>query len=175
MSATLRHRHELDGRFVLRDYFTDFSEQLWAARSANVSKKLEPLVSILGPKGSGKTTFFRWFVATQCTQRLVLYLNEPKSLSEVNVASVESLIFGLQALGHASDKNTSEASLQLLELVLAWPPVVDFAQFHWRWRNLSKHPLFGELLCQAIVVVDQLKREGDVFELFTGVKFPCFL
>jgi hypothetical protein len=170
LGAQSRTRYELSEQFVVRSCFETFEKMVLDAQASCNSMVILPRVSILGPKGSGKTTFFRWFVSKHCCERLVVYINEPSSLQALNKTCVKSLIFGLQALG---PDNT--AASQLLEKVLKWSTDITFDMFHTNWGNLVEMPDFKLLLEGAIIVVDQLKREGDVFDLFAGLQFNCSL
>lgn len=63
----------------------------------------------------------------------------------------------------------------MLEEVRAWPEDTTFDAFNTKWVNLVKEDTYRELLTGAIFVVDQLKRDGDVFKIATELRFPCFL
>ena len=102
-----RTRHEFKQRFVVRSCFKSWEDSLLTTPATRIS--------ILGPKGSGKTTFLRWFVHKHCHTRLFVYLHDSVHLVQLNKDCVPALIFGLQALGPEN-----AAAVALLAVVRVW-------------------------------------------------------
>jgi hypothetical protein len=159
-----RPRYELTDRFVKRNCYDDFEHSLLAISSA-VTEGRAPAASVLGPKGAGTSSFFRYFVYKQCAQRLVVYVpNAGDDEDAIFSLLMKGLVFGLQCL------NTKAAELLLSE-VRKQELSANLANFQALWNQwLSTYPAVCD---SAFIVIDQLRRTGRVFNRLAGMPLPC--
>ena len=115
MTTDDRPRYELTDRFVKRNCYDGFEKSLLAISSAATGGKV-PAASVLGAKGAGTSSFFRYFVYKHCAQRLVVYVpNAGDDEDAIYSLLMEGLVFGLQCL------NTKKAKLLLSEVRMQQP------------------------------------------------------
>lgn len=164
VSADDRPRYELTDRFVKRECYDGFEESILVISLA-VSGGKVPAASVLGSKGAGKSSFFRYFVHKHCRQRLVVYVpNAGTDPALLYNFLMNGLVFGLQCLG------TEEATLLLSE-VRAQQDSADLAKFQALWGQWSsKH---STVCSNAFIVIDQLRRTGTVFKRLANFPLSC--
>jgi hypothetical protein len=155
-----RKRYELTDQFIKRDCFVEMENAILDESQSRAFGKV-PAVSVLGAKGAGKSTFFRYFVYKHCTTSLVVYVpNAGEDVDRLYSLLMEGLIFGLQCL------DTEEAK-KLLVNVRERPLTGNFALFDTLWAQWLKE--YTDLCKNAYIVIDQLKREGAVFERLRSI------
>jgi hypothetical protein len=159
-----RPRYELTDRFVKRNCYDDFEHSLLAISSA-VTEGRAPAASVLGPKGAGTSSFFRYFVYKQCAQRLVVYVpNAGDDEDAIYSLLMKGLVFGLQFL------NNEEAKPFLLE-VRKQKLSANLAYFQALWGHwLLAYPAVCD---SAFIVIDQLRRKGRVFNRLANLPLVC--
>lgn len=130
-------------------------------------------MSVLGAKGAGKSVFFRYFCYKYCTKNLVVYvpdagMNEGAIFGKL----MKGLIFGLQCVKEAPDH--TEAKKKFLREVRGQPLYVSMGgvgRFWSLWGQwLIRYPQFCKT---AVVVIDQLQREGTLFEDLRSYPIVC--
>lgn len=164
-----RKRYELTDRLIKRQCF-DLVEQDIENEIEDANSNMRvPAISVLGAKGAGKSTFFRYFFYKHCTKRLAVYVpNAGTDANAIYQKLIAGVIFGLQCL----DK---DAARRLLLEVRKAKDNGDHYHFVFLWENWSKK--YPDLCQSSYILIDQLQREGELFETVKNnpIRAGCYI
>ena len=171
VTSDARPRYELTNRFIMRECFPIFEKSLLKASESAADGKRVAAMSVLGAKGAGKSVFFRFFCHKHCSKHVVVYVPDAgTNVDGIYRKLITGLIFGLQCF-KASTSQEKLAQESFLAEVRRQPLTGTLALFQSLWANWNVD--YHELCAASYFVIDQLQREGDLFDQLCSDPIAC--